>query len=433
MSKNNRKSNDITKKLRTILIAVVVIYLSFQILPALSVSRLNTYTVNSGTLEIVEEVQGIVFKEEKVYKSTTNGQVTFSNQEGDRVGVGNKIAEIPINNNTQKLEEELQKINMDIDNLSDSNIPNGIFQADIEKNQVYIDELMEKLGNSIINRDYKKVSELKLELNERLDKQKSLTGQKSYSASQLKELKDRREEIITEMDALNVTYNSEISGIVSYSIDGLEMIYSPSKLTDFYPKNFKILDEHLIDTYAQETIKAGDSIYKIIDNYEWYVAGMITNKEILEALEDKTHVNIRLDDSNYEIRAEIFRINNDNESGVLVLRLNKLLYEFYKKRFVSLKIVVNKFEGLKIPTEAIVSNNGINGVYIKGVGGITKFRAVEILGQNSEVTIVKELSGTVKLTVEINAEGEARRINYLSIFDEIIVDGDRVTEGEIIN
>lgn len=427
MSKNKKKNNNIRKKLRTILIVAVVIYLSFQILPALHASKLKTYIAKTGSIQIVEEVQGIVFKEEKVYKSTTSGQVTYLNQEGDRVGVGDKIAEIPINSNTEKLKEELQNIEKDIEKLSNTNKSTEIFQGDIEKNQQYIDELMRKISDAIISRDYKKVAELRKELNDKLDKQKTLTGQKGYSANQLSKLKDRREEILAEMETLNVEYNSGISGIVSYTIDGLEMIYTPNKLADFYPSNFKILDEHLIDTYAQKSIKAGEPIYKVIDNFEWYVTGLVTNKELLDSFQNKDSLIISLDDSDFEIRAEVFKINSDKDSGVLILRLNKHLYQFHKKRFVNLKIVLDEFKGLKIPTEAIVGNNGINGVYIKSIGGITKFRAIEILGQNSEFTVVKESTGFIKPSEESN------KIYYLSIYDEIIIDGNKVTEGDIVN
>ncbi len=427
MSKKNKKNHNIKKKLRTILIFAVVIYLSFQILPALHASKLKTYIVKTGSLQIVEEVQGIVFKEEKVYNSTTTGKVIYFNQEGDRVGVGDKIAEIPINNNTEKLKEELLSIEKNIEELSNTNISSEIFQGDIEKNQQLIDGLVKKIGDAVISRDFKRVAELKLELNEKLDKQKSLTGQKGYSANQLSKLKDRKEQIIAEMELLNVSFNSDVSGIVSYTIDGLEMIYTPNKLTDFYPNNFKVLDEHLVDVYTQKYVKIGEPLYKIIDNYEWYVAGLITNKGVLDSFQDKTSLIISLDDSDYEIKAEIYKINSENDSGVLVLRLNKLLYEFYKKRFVNIKIVLNEYKGLKIPTEAIVSNNGINGVYIRSIGGITKFRAIEILGQDNEFTIVKELTGYIKPFTE------SKKIYYLSIYDEIIIDGDKVTEGEIIN
>ncbi len=433
MLDKNKKNHNFKKKFRLILIFIVAIYLMFQIVPVLQATKLKTYVVTNAALEIVEEVEAIVFKEEKVYKSDITGEIVYYIQEGERVGARDKIAEIPINSNTKKLKDELQDIEEQIENLSNTNLSTEIFKNDIEKNQQNIDNLIKRIGEAVINKEYKEVANLRLELNEKLDKQKALTGQTGYSANRLQKLKDRRKEIITEMENLNFIYNAQISGIVSYSIDGLEMIYTPNKLADFYPKNFEIMDENLLDINARKNVKAGEPIYKIIDNYEWYIAGMITNKEIIQFLNNKSSVYIRLDDSDHEIKTEIFKVNSEDDKAVLVLRLNKLLYEFHKKRFVNLKIILDKFEGLKIPTESIVVNNGIHGVYIKGTGGITKFRAIEILGQSGEYTIVKELSGSFESPMQDSEDGKTRKIYYLSIYDEVLIDGNKVTEGEIIN
>lgn len=421
------------KKFRIILISMVIFYLIFRIIPTLQASKLNTYTVVKEELEKVEKLDGIVFRDEKIYKAKTTGKVTYIKKEGLRVGVGEKIAEISLNNDTEEMKEELKEIEKKIENLKENNISKSIFKDDIEKNQNYINSLIKEIQENILQKNYKKASELREMLEERLDKQKTFTGQTGYNANNIERLEERKIEILNMIKGSNIANYTDTAGIVSYNIDNLEMIYLPNKLTEFYPENYKVIDQKIIKQNSESSIKTGEPIYKIVDNYQWYIATKLQDKEIIESLNNRRYIYVRLNDSKEALKARIMRLNTSDDEAVAVLMLNKKLYDYYQERYVKLELILNRYEGLKIPSKSIVDNNGIKGVYIKGAGGIIKFRGIKILGQNEEYIIVEEGKGISKSLIEININGKNKDITTLSIYDEIIVNGNKVKEGEIIN
>lgn len=421
------------KKFRVALISIIILYLTFRMLPILHASKVETHTVKNGELEVLLKVNGIVLKEETVYKSTATGEIIYLVDEGERIGVQDKVVEISLNNDIVQLKEELKEIEEELNQLEENNISKSVFKSDIDKNQRYIDSLIKEIQESILNKDYKKASEAKKKLEDSLDKHKNLTGQNGYNASNIERLKQRREEILAKIQVSNIEYYSDKAGIISYNIDNLENIYVPDKISELYPKNLKKMNEEMLNQYSGKNVKTGDQIYKIIDNYEWYIAVKLTEQDIIDTLQEGKNLLVRLDGSTKEVKGEIFKVNREKDEAVLILRFNKGLYNYYQERYLDIDIILQEYEGLKIPTKAIVERDGIKGVYIKGKGGITRFRAINILGQDSEYTIVEEGKGVNKSLIEININGKNVNIDTLSIYDEVIVNGDKVQEGEIIN
>ncbi|WP_202711224.1 HlyD family efflux transporter periplasmic adaptor subunit [Sporosalibacterium faouarense] len=430
---NKRKKKFGKKKAKIFLVIIIMVYLVFRIIPTLHASKLETYTATKGEIEIVKEFDGIVFKNETVYKATANGQITFFANEGDRIGVNHKIAEISLNDDLEQKKEELKEIETEIENLQDNNISKNIFEEDINKNQEYIDSLIIEIQKSILKEDYKRVSEIRKILDERLDKQSTMTGENTYNAASIDLLEQRREKLLEEISTSNIEYISEKSGVISYDIDNLEMVYVPQKLGELYPKNFNKIDKDVMKQFSGKKVNSGEQIYKIIDNYEWFLAIKIIDEEVIDSLDEENHVYIRLDDSGEELKAKIYKINKENSQAVLILSLNKKLYDFYQMRYTPVQIILNRYEGLKIPSKSIVEKYGIKGVYIKGAGGITKFRGINVLGSDKDYTIVEEREGYNNSIIKTTNNGETVNIVALAIYDEIIVNGGKVKEGEIIN
>jgi hypothetical protein len=98
---------------------------------------------------------------------------------------------------------------------------------------------------------------------------------------------------------------------------------------------------------------------------------------------------------------------------------------------VDLELITDINEGIKINTKALTQKDGLDGVYIEDASNIVKFFPVELLGQDGDVSVIS--------MGDYVSEDRRRVVNILEnsyetikIFDKIIIDPDKVHEGQII-
>src|SRR5699024_9187076 len=102
-------------------------------------------------------------------------------------------------------------------------------------------------------------------------KQQVLDGDNTLVSQSLINLKKEKEQLEKEISENAILYYPEMAGIVSFETDGLEEIFTTSKLLDYTSKDFKKVKENKKKIENGNSIKVGDPVFKIIDNLEWYM------------------------------------------------------------------------------------------------------------------------------------------------------------------
>ncbi|RKD34327.1 hypothetical protein BET03_00400 [Thermohalobacter berrensis] len=427
IGEKRRKKRLRRKKFRILLITVTFLYLLFRMVPVLYASNLKTMTVKNDIIEISAKSKGIILKDETVYRSEVQGEVIFYQDEGKRIPKGIKVAQIYSDNKVSQLEDELNQINKTIESLKQTEKNNELFKKDLKKNKEDINVLIEKIQKYIVEGRYKEVKILKEELKKKVDKQKAMSGGKTLLNDSLDNLNEKKEKIQKVIEKLNVNSYSQRTGILSYTIDGLEAIYSVKNISKFTANDYKIIERKIKNLKSQTRVNIGNPIYKIINNYEWYILVKLKNNESIDTLKEGKDVYIEVLKYNERIKAKVTRIIKDKQETLIFFKLNSHLYKFYNERYVDVNIIIDEYEGLKIPKSAIVKRNGIKGVYTRNISDIVKFRPIEIIGESGEYAVVKD--GYVD--VEIN--GETERLRTITMFDQVIINGDKVNENQVIN
>ena len=428
MTKEKRKKKK--NKFKMYIIILVIFYLIFRIIPILRATTLKTVTVNYDALEIKENSRGIVFKYEDVYTSKTPGQVTLLAKEGERVSAGSKIASVSLNGND--LFKDIEKIDEDIEKLKEKNISKDLFKGDLEKNDEDIENLANEIRESVLNEDYEKANELKENLREKVDKQLVMSGGNSYNALTIKNLERKKKELLEEISNDVTDYYSKNSGIISYKIDGLENIFTPEKIGDIKLDDFKELDESISEIKDNDSINNEDEMFKVINNFKWYVVLKIDD------IEDKTikegqNLTLRVKSFEKEMIGRVIDTDIRDKEGIIVVELNSHLHNFYDKRYLDVEVIIKKYSGLLIPRMAIIDKDGVTGVYIKDISGISKFRPIEILGEYKDNVIIKKGDGLRENYIEVDINGQKERVKTLTLYDEVFIHGDKIKEGEIVN
>ncbi|MCL2054049.1 MAG: hypothetical protein FWG90_06370 [Oscillospiraceae bacterium] len=202
---------------------------------------------------------------------------------------------------------------------------------------------------------------------------------------------------------------TDISGYFVSHADGYEALLSPESVFD--------IDAGLINRIINENSgesadpsRAGSKIIgKIIDGYEWYFAGIINTAG--HSLKTDSTVKLKFASTPYLVDAKIVdirQLENSNES-LIILSCDKLNYNFVQRRSERVELILNDFEGVRIPREAIRfdPNNNDKGVYIL-LGERTDFKKLDIIYESDAYLLSRVTSDRA----------------YVGVYDNIIVRGD---------
>ncbi|CAK7021844.1 HlyD family efflux transporter periplasmic adaptor subunit [Tissierella carlieri] len=430
MSYEKREKNRRKRRVfRTATISFVLIYLIFRAVPSLLASNAKTILPEKGTLIEKLSTQGFVIKNETVVRSTSNGDLQTSSTEGQRLSAGVEVASVNSLNDTSSLKEELSQLEESISALEKSEIETKIILNEKEKIIEMKDSLVNELQNAIAAGNFDEIYLLKSQLSLYDEKNKDISFSNTLVGQSIENLKSKRDSINSEIKSNNIKYYSSHGGIISYVLDGYEENYLPKDFENYTYDKLVLKELKDVDIKTKSAITVGEPIYKIIDNFEWYIAMKIEDLKQIEGFEVGNNIKITLEKDKRELKAKIVSINPSDKKGVVVVRLNTMLHDFYNIRFPKVDIIKSKKEGYKIPTKSIVDKDSIKGVYIKDKSGIVKFRPIIIIGEDDNYTYVDTGDNSGNITIE----GEKQPVKTITLFDEIFLNTINIKEGQILN
>ncbi len=409
MKKNNKKK--INKKAKKIIITALLTIITLYVLYTIYLlvkDPTDICTVEEGTLIKEESVVGYIIRNETILKGQNykNGMVQI-------IGEYEKTAKDETifryySNNEEELVKKIDELDIQIQNSLENE--NNLLSSDIKQIEKQIDEKVEKLNQ--LN-DTQKILEYKKEVNNLINKKAEIAGELSPSGSRIKKLIQQRSKYEQQLNSGAEYVKSPQSGVVSYKIDGLENVLTTQ---DFGTLNKDTLDK--LNLKTGKMISSSEEAGKVIDNFECYIATIVKSEEALNADINKK-VKIRLA-NNEEIEATInYKSEQDDDSILLVLKLDKLTQELVNYRKISFDIIWWSDSGLKVPNQAIVEENGLKYVVRSRAGYLSKI-LVNVLRTNDKYSIVDNYS-TDELKEMKYSISEILSYKKISIFDEILL------------
>ncbi|MDO4281933.1 MAG: HlyD family efflux transporter periplasmic adaptor subunit, partial [Peptococcaceae bacterium] len=206
-------------------------------------------------------------------------------------------------------------------------------------------------------------------------------------------------------------YYANISGIVSYRIDGYEKMTKTNeiKALDFRKLYEENINENTNENADKEAV-AGEVYAKVIDNLKGaylYMSYDPAKNTIFSKEGDE--IRIRFPELGESTTGTVQQITNNGENTKFCrIALGPVSENFLKNRVVQTEVYKVQTATLELPKSAIVKQDGKNGVYIS-VDGICQWKAVKVLevkGDNVECETLDE--GTVViLTPHLVAPGDS--------------------------
>ena len=431
MSYNKRKQKRLIKSsFRIMIISFIFIYLIFRSVPIFLANTAKTILPVEELVVNKISAEGVIIKNEIVYKAEGTGELDSKIKEGERVPAGIEIANINLLEDTSQLKLELIEIENSILYLSKAGTDSAGIQTENTETLNKQNKLIETLQIAINLGNYGQVIASKAELESYNTNPSEIAIANKYEGQSLDSLQQRRDELLEKVNSNNIRYYTTNSGIVSYNIDGFENIYLPQDFENYtYDKiNVENINK---DTIDDNYVKAGSAVFKMIDNFQWYIAIKIEDIKDIVDYEINQNIWIQLENNEKEITGRIIAINPTDNHAVIVIRLNDYLHEFYNLRFLNVHIIQSKTNALKIPSKVIIEKDGQKGVYIKEINGIVKFRPIIVLSEDEDNEFTYIQRGDDKGYIQL--PGLENTSKTVLLYDEIFINTNNIKEGQILN
>lgn len=403
------------KKYKRILIAIILlgilVYVIYNVMKLIK-NPTDTFLVEQGQIEQEETAIGYVIREETVLKGKNykNGMSRIKS-EGDKVAKGEAIFRY-YSNGENNLVKKIEELDKKIDEAMSKE--NNLFSSDTK---VLENQIIDKLDTLYNESDLQKIKEYKKDINTCINKKAKITGELSPSGSYLKKLIDQRSKYEKQLNSGAEYLKAPNSGVVSYRVDGYEEMFKPKDFGNYTKQFFEDLN-----LKTGQIVAANEESGKIINNYKCYIA-TILNSEYSKDIEIGKKVKLRLPSGN-EVSAELEYMNiQDDNSCILIFRIEKCVEELISYRKISFNIIWWKDSGKKVPNSAISYEDKQD----NKVSYVTRLRAgyedkilVKVLRSNDKYAIVTNYTSEELERLGYTSEEIKARKN-ITLYDEILL------------
>lgn len=395
--------------MNTITVRILVFFLSLFILVTVSsqiiLQTKEDYVTETAVIySSAEKVtfQGVYVRNESVINRNVNGVLSYTCSDGGKIANGSVIAyvykeekDIFVNQRIEKLKEEVELLeSAQNPGTTEVTTPKIILPL-IDQQYQTIAFLIAENDLTALSEERKKLQTLmgiyQIVINEETDFDEAINEIKT----EIKELERRQKEPVDIITADETGY------FISY-IDGYENTLNPEMINN--------LTVDKINDIVANSNKSGSSnaIGKMVDGYEWKMVGVVNTEQT--SFKTGSSVTVKFASTPDTVTAVIEDIiESDNpEESIIVLGCDELTYNLVQRRVERVEIILNDYEGIKVPRKAIRFNkDNDKGVYIL-LGQRIAFKKINPIYECDEYILSQITSDS----------------DYLSVYDDIICEGE---------
>lgn len=408
-------------------ILIAVLYFGSRMTFLLNASAQNTCVIEHGKIEKSIESVGFIAREEKILATVNSGDVKYFVSEGEKVAKGQKLAEIYLEQLDERSRKDLEAINLRLQNIKEKQDGQDFFKTDVEKLDKQISILIKLIQQDLGEEKYERIADYKKELEDLLDKKSIIAGEKSFSGKNVVQLEQQKSQLENKVNSSVQTIYSDSPGFVALGSDGFEELLNYKLLHEITGKQFKLLKDSNLDLSPEEAQEEKFAI-RIIKNHKWSVVVEV-NAEQGEGIEKGKNVRIRPAGQNRELKAVVRSVTDEEDKKIVIFDLDEFIADFYNIRTIEVEIVLSQYEGAIVPNSAIIEREGIKGVYTVDIGGVLNFKPVKIRISNKEFSIL--YNGSFEQESKDDPNG-TEQIKTVNLYDEIVINADKVKEGKRI-
>lgn len=387
-------------RIAAILLSVFLIWNIYLYLTNRDTTELARY----GSIRDIISCDGYLIKSETLVASPADGVLQPYIPDCKRAGKDMTVAAILSGEADEASRKQLTVIKSRITSLEDA-MKNKGFEDDAISIDGAINENIKQIIKSSASGKMTKVEDYKNKIILLSDKKSASGGRGDEILAKLREdqktLESKLGNLINEVAA-------PCSGVFSARLDGLEETLTPDSIQGLTVSELDSFKK--VKAQTQSKVQRGENVFKIIDNFNWYLAVVLSDEQT-DGMQIGDIVRISFRDADGEVANAAISNIGDDENGkrVVAFALNRDIQGVLGRRRVSIDIIRRTYEGFKLPTAALAYENGTTGVYV--INGAAKvFKPCEVTFHNEEYMIIKE---------------DNSREDALLLYDTVVISGEQ--------
>ena len=401
----------------------LVIYFGFYVAKVFSepytTALAYTYTSNDSA-----EAVGILVRQETVLPAQT-GIVDVTRSEGEKVGVGQSVAQVYRDSQAQNNQADLEALADQIQLLEYSSDGGGVDSA--AKLDENILQAVTALHAASGVGDYNQLEDQARTLKSTVLKRGYVYGNglgAEELSQKLNDLKSQYAALKQQTSSSTSSVRAPQSGVFSTLVDGYETAVTPQTVLQLTPSSLSAL-------LAGQGKEAGGGMGKLITSTRWYFAAALP-VSVAERLKEGSTATLRFTgDFDQDIDMRVDQIGEaEGDKSVVVFSTDRYLSQTTLLRQQTAELIFNSWSGLRIPKQALrmekstytdketgqeVQNNRL-GVYAL-LGGRAEFKTVEVVTEGDDYYVVRSTTD----------ESDALRAG-----DEVIVRATELYDGQLL-
>ena len=412
----------ITVAIAAIAVALVI-YFGFYVAKVFSepytTALAYTYTSNDSA-----EAVGILVRQDTVLPAQT-GIVDVTRSEGEKVGVGQSVAQVYRDSQAQNNQADLEALADQIQLLEYSSDGGGVDSA--AKLDENILQAVTALHAASGVGDYNQLEDQARTLKSTVLKRGYVYGNglgAEELSQKLNDLKSQYAALKQQTSSSTSSVRAPQSGVFSTLVDGYETAVTPQTVFQLTPSSLSAL-------LAGQGKEAGGGMGKLITSTRWYFAAALP-VSVAERLKEGSTATLRFSgDFDQDIDMRVDQVGQaEGDKSVVVFSTDRYLSQTTLLRQQTAELIFNSWSGLRIPKQALrmekstytdketgqeVQNNRL-GVYAL-LGGRAEFKTVEVVTEGDDYYVVRSTTD----------ESDALRAG-----DEVIVRATELYDGQLL-
>lgn len=406
-----KKQNFTANKGNWLIISVVVLIVLFVVIQFYKVTHIELKTQTATVSSVYDKAssEALFIRDESVVEKAATGVTVPCFEDGDKINVKGNVA---MQFSSSKAAANYSKYT----DLTNQIKYYQTLEAQTVGQSANLETINEDIEQKVINYAdglcRNKIGDTAQELDSVLVRRQLIIGEDVDLLSIIENLRDKRNSY-SSFSKPDKYIKTDESGVFSSYTDGYENIIDFDKAEETSVKEFKSAL-----SAVDKSKDVADNVGKLVTSYTWYVQTLVST-DTVKNLENGDYVNIVLkDDSSKEFKAEIVSgadVSLGQKETLLVLKLNEMDADIAKLRKAEIEIRRNKYEGIKIPSEALHVVDGKKGVYVL-IASQIKFREVNIIYSDDDYVL---------------AEYDESNTNSIHLYDKIITQGKDLKDGKV--
>ncbi|MCC8170116.1 MAG: hypothetical protein LIO59_07155 [Oscillospiraceae bacterium] len=325
--------------------------------------------------------EGLIVREEHVYYAGSDGIVYNNATEGSRVAKDSLISTIYGGSVDKDLLKELYNIDKKIEKETEKS---ESYASDYLSVENEIATRISEIITAASENDISSIVQYKDDIN-------SLRrGEDITRTDKVSELTSQKEEIERSIGSNKSEIYTDISGIFTTYLDGLENELTPDAVESYTADYIQSVNPGNREDKSSSTVQAGDPVCKIVNNHVWYILLPVESSR-LSGIEENTSIQVRFKNmANEKLKATISYIGDSDENGMSVVLVKCPTYfeNAFSYREADVDLIFEDYTGYKVPIQAIYTDEDGNYSVIGEIGKTKYTCECEILYTDMEKSFV---------------------------------------------